>query len=97
MAPQPRIDELRPEVEAAMAGRASLTTAITGMLEARMLRVLGCMRVCVLSMCVWKEVAACVVWVSVCARACVRACVRVCLRLYMCVSSACGEPDLSGG
>lgn len=33
MAPQPRIVELRPVVERAMAGRASLTTAIPGMLE----------------------------------------------------------------
>ncbi|GBF87560.1 haloacid dehalogenase-like hydrolase [Raphidocelis subcapitata] len=33
MAPQQRIDELRPEVEAAMEGRASITTAISGMLE----------------------------------------------------------------
>lgn len=33
MADQPRIDEIRPEVEAAFAGRANLTTAISGMLE----------------------------------------------------------------
>jgi hypothetical protein len=33
MAPQERIDELRPEVAAAFEGRASLTTAISGMLE----------------------------------------------------------------
>lgn len=33
MAPQPRLDELRPSIEAMVAGRASLTTALTGMLE----------------------------------------------------------------
>ncbi|KAI8464194.1 MAG: HAD-like domain-containing protein [Monoraphidium minutum] len=33
MAPQERIDELRPGVEAALAGRATLTTALSGMLE----------------------------------------------------------------
>jgi hypothetical protein len=33
MAPQARLDEIRSEVEAAMAGRATLTTALAGMLE----------------------------------------------------------------
>lgn len=33
MAPQERLDELRPEVAAAMEGRATLTTALEGMLE----------------------------------------------------------------
>eukprot|EP00197_Chlamydomonas_leiostraca_P005647 CAMPEP_0202870918 /NCGR_PEP_ID=MMETSP1391-20130828/17200_1 /ASSEMBLY_ACC=CAM_ASM_000867 /TAXON_ID=1034604 /ORGANISM="Chlamydomonas leiostraca, Strain SAG 11-49" /LENGTH=317 /DNA_ID=CAMNT_0049551593 /DNA_START=119 /DNA_END=1072 /DNA_ORIENTATION=- len=33
MAPQTKIDEMRPAVEAALAGSASLTTALTGMLE----------------------------------------------------------------
>lgn len=35
MAPQPRIDALRPAVAAAMEGRGSLTTAVSGMLEVR--------------------------------------------------------------
>jgi hydroxymethylpyrimidine pyrophosphatase-like HAD family hydrolase len=34
MAPQERIDELRPAITAALGQRASLTTAISGMLEA---------------------------------------------------------------
>lgn len=38
MAPQARIDEIRPEVEAALGGVASLTTALSGMLEARRAR-----------------------------------------------------------
>lgn len=33
MAPQDRIDQIRPEVEAALSSRASLTTALSGMLE----------------------------------------------------------------
>lgn len=35
MAPQPRLDEIRPVIEQAMLGRASLTTALSGMLEVR--------------------------------------------------------------
>jgi hypothetical protein len=33
MAPQEQIDQLRPEVAAALEGRATLTTALKGMLE----------------------------------------------------------------
>ena len=35
MAPQSRIDEIRPRVQQQLSGRASLTTAIKGMLEVR--------------------------------------------------------------
>jgi hypothetical protein len=33
MAPQPRIEAVRPEVEVLLAGRAATTTALPGMLE----------------------------------------------------------------
>ncbi len=55
MAPQSRIDVMRAEVETAMAGRASLTTALEGMLEVGGVCVCVCLCVCVCVFCAYHD------------------------------------------